>query len=161
MTRRTWIVLAAAGVVVVAGVVTAVLLLAPGVERGGAANPSTTAAPVEPGDCATGKNQLVVNFQGDDADDAMRRAAEQLRSDPDVAELVPYTRAANYERFKKIFADDPELLASVSPDQLPAAIWVVPARGLSTKELGERLRELPDVDEVDDDVCTSSGKVTT
>lgn len=103
-----------------------------------------------------GQLQVRVYFGLDEADENMHATGEVLRDDPRVADVEEETQAQAYERFKEIFADQPELLELARPDSLPASLGLVPADDVGVGELAEELRtELTDVgvDEIVDTDC--------
>lgn len=82
-----------------------------------------------------GRETLVVDFGGGDPDAPMRLAAEELRDDPRVEAVETETRQEAFERFKEIFADQPDLVDVVRPEALPASVTLLPVRGTSVDEL--------------------------
>jgi cell division protein FtsX len=87
-----------------------------------------------------GQVQVRVYFALADTDANMRAAGEELRDDPRIAVIEQETQAEAYERFKEIFADQPELLEVAEPDSLPASLAIVPV-GVTPEELAAALRE--------------------
>ncbi|TVT60234.1 hypothetical protein FNH05_04840 [Amycolatopsis rhizosphaerae] len=56
----------------------------------------------------------------------MRRIAEVLHDDHRVGRVYTETKDEAYQRFLKIFKDEPRLLAGARPEALPASATVVP-----------------------------------
>jgi cell division protein FtsX len=80
-------------------------------------------------------------------DDEMRQLAGKLRDDQRVGELTTETKQQAYERFKRIFADQPDLANSSSPETMPAAVRLSPAEGTSKEELiGQLTAEHPEAE---------------
>ncbi|WIX78236.1 permease-like cell division protein FtsX [Amycolatopsis carbonis] len=77
-----------------------------------------------------------------DDDQAMRFAADQVRNDPKARRVYTETKAAAWVRFKEIFKDEPDLLATTDPSAIPGSVTVVPFPGTDLKayaaELGRR-----------------------
>lgn len=74
-------------------------------------------------------------------DDAMTKAADQLRGDPDVTKIVVETKQQAYEHFKKTFANQPELLQIARPAAIPATVALEPAHNMNRQTLIDRLRQ--------------------
>jgi cell division protein FtsX len=60
--------------------------------------------------------------------------------------FVSQTRA--YREFKRLFKDQPDIIASTSPDVLPASFRVEVLRGTDPNKVARALKHLPGVDEV-------------
>jgi hypothetical protein len=100
-----------------------------------------------PDACSTSGPQQVIAYFEDDA--GMRAAAGKLRDDDRIATLDTETKREAVERFKILFADQPELVKLVRPEAMPASLWLLPAEGTTPADLVERVRdELPAVDSV-------------
>jgi hypothetical protein len=126
--RPAVIVLVAAVALAVAGAVAGVVLPAERITGSAAmsrppADPSTALGR----QCLAegGRLQLTIRFPGARADDEMRVAADALRDDPRAARVLTETRDEAFARFKKIFADQPDMLELVRPESMPAAIEVL------------------------------------
>lgn len=57
-------------------------------------------------------------------DDDLAAFAERVRRRPGAAEVQITGRAASYAQFRELFADQPNMLESVAPDQLPLRVHV-------------------------------------
>jgi hypothetical protein len=55
-------------------------------------------------------------------DEAMLQAAPQLERDTRFYDTVRETKAQNYERFKRTYADQPELIALAKVEAVPASV---------------------------------------
>lgn len=86
----------------------------------------------------------------DCSQDPCRGLFQELRSNPAVQTVVFENRDQAYERFKKIFQDNPILLQSARPEALPASLQIKlfdPSRSpVINQEYGKR----PGVDRVED-----------
>lgn len=83
---------------------------------------------------------------GTDAE--MAAVARALRDDPRVLRIYTETRQDGYVRFRKMFANELELL---EPDAIPASVTVVPKNQTDTEGLAEQLRvQFPTAREVRD-----------
>jgi hypothetical protein len=132
-----WLALAVAALVV-AGVV--VVVLAWDEDAPAAGHDACAAGP--------GPDQLVLYFDDQSADEDMRAVEKELRGDDRVGGLEPESRHEAWERFKKLFADQPELVKLAREEALPAAVWLLPADGIRLADLKEKLpAELAAVDE--------------
>jgi len=81
-----------------------------------------------------------------DTDEQMAAAAEQIERDPDVAAVMPATKAENFEHFKEIFAEQEELVEMARVEAIPASVEVRPVAGVAVEALQKRLEnEVPDV----------------
>ncbi|MPZ80865.1 MAG: hypothetical protein GEV28_10885 [Actinophytocola sp.] len=95
------------------------------------------------------RETLIIDFGGTDPDAPMRLAAEELRGDPRVEAVETETRQETFERFKEIFADQPDLLDVVRPEALPASVTLLPVEGTSVDELYTALQaaDIPGVEQ--------------
>ncbi|MBP2319700.1 hypothetical protein JOF56_000085 [Kibdelosporangium banguiense] len=73
-------------------------------------------------------------------DEAMTRAASRVEGDGRFYNTVQETKAQGYERFKKIFKDQPELVALAKPETLPASIMFSVDGSLSRSAVLSELR---------------------
>ena len=96
-----------------------------------------------------GKQTVIVYFAGPDPDSVMRQAAEELDGDERIASVETETQQEAYERFKQVFAEQPELVELARPEALPASVTLLPADGLYPGDLVDALTdELPEIDSV-------------
>jgi FtsX extracellular domain len=134
MTRQITLVLwTAVGLVVAAVTAVTLLVVANHDGRSRATAPVFTSTPVTP-DCV---DTVIVYFP---SDEEMTAAAETLRKDREVGLVRTETQAEAYERFKEIFADDPELLELARPESLPASTDIRPVVGVDLDSFVDRLR---------------------
>jgi hypothetical protein len=94
--------------------------------------------PVGPEACV---DQVLASFP---ADEQMTAAAERLADDDRIAELYLETQSLAYERARRIFRDQTELLDLMRPETLPASVMLLPGDGGTPEALADQLRtELP------------------
>jgi len=157
-----WVLGAVAVLVVAAAVTTAVVVLNRVTEP-----PTPAALPRDTVPVPLGKRELcglrlVVYIE---TDEGMTRAAQALRDDQKARRVLTETKAESYERFKKIFADKPELVKLTTPDVLPAVVHLVPVAGTDPEtwanELRQRLPEATKVDVLDPVAAAAKMKTTT
>ena len=99
--------------------------------------------PVGPEACV---EQVLASYP---ADDQMTSAADRLEDDDRVAELYLETQSRAYERARRIFRDQTELLDLVRPETVPASVMLLPGEGITPEALADQLRtELPAAMEV-------------
>jgi cell division protein FtsX len=132
MAERVKLVLWTAVGVVVAAVAAVTVLVVANYDGRSAGSPlllpTTTSA-----DCA---DTVIVYFR---TDEEMTAAAAELREDPRVASVRTETKAEAYERFKEIFADQPELVEMARPETMPASVKAGPARDVDSERLADQL----------------------
>lgn len=96
-----------------------------------------------------GKQTVVAYFDGTDPDSVMRQAARALDGDDRIASVGTETRQEAYERFKEIFAKQPELVELARPESLPASVTLLPADGVHPGDLADAVTdEFPEIDSV-------------
>lgn len=96
-----------------------------------------------------GKQTVIAYFDGGDPDSVMRRAAKTLAGDEQVTWVQTETRQQAYQRFRRIFAQQPDLLELVRPEALPASVTLLPADGVYPGDLAKAITgELPEIDSV-------------
>ncbi|HET6287905.1 MAG TPA: permease-like cell division protein FtsX [Amycolatopsis sp.] len=85
-----------------------------------------------------------------ETDEAMRAIAQALREEPKARRVLTETKKEAYERFKKLFANDPELVRLTRPDVLPADVHLLPVAGTDFPALADELRRrFPEAQKVD------------
>lgn len=75
--------------------------------------------------------------------------SQELSDSPDVKSFRYLTKEDAYEEFKRLFADEPDLVNSIDPSVLPASFRVAPTDAGLTDTLVERFETRPGVDEVE------------
>lgn len=94
-----------------------------------------------------GKQTVIVYFDGDNPDSAMKQAADALRDDDRVASVKTETQQQAYVRFKEIFKEQPELVELARPEALPASVTLLPADDVYAGDLADAVTaEFSDVD---------------
>jgi cell division protein FtsX len=66
----------------------------------------------------------------------------------DVRTFAFVSRADAYREFGRLFSDQPDLVATTSPEALPASFRIELAKGAKRNRLAQRFRHLAGVDEV-------------
>ncbi|MER6670880.1 permease-like cell division protein FtsX [Amycolatopsis japonica] len=145
--RLLWVVAAVAVLVLAAVATTAVVVLNQVTGKPVPAALPRDTVPVPLGERELCGLRLLVAV-GADAD--MATAAQALQDDPKARRVLTETKAQAYERFKKLFADRPELLKLVTPDTLPASVHLVPLAGTDAEGWANELRQrFPKAEKVD------------
>lgn len=83
-----------------------------------------------------------------------------LEADPQVESLVDITPAGAYDIFKRDFADQPALVRSTKPADLPESFRIDVRAGVSLHTLSERYQNLAGVDTVIDAVRVGLAPLT-
>jgi hypothetical protein len=117
--------------------------------------PAVAALPRDTTPVPLGKRELcgirLVMFIETDEDMAV--VAQALRDDPKARRVLTETKAQAYERFKKLFASQPERLALTPPEAIPAGVHLLPATGTDPEgwaaELRQRFPQATGVDVLD------------
>lgn len=95
-------------------------------------------------------------FMVADATDTQIKSIEaELKRSPEVKDYRFLTKADAFKEFKRMYADEPEVLENVDPDILPPSFRVVPDSAELTEEVAVRFDGRPGVD----DVMTASEQV--
>jgi cell division protein FtsX len=123
--RLAWIIAAVA--VVAAGVVIVVVLI----NQDG--NPPAAPAPPAP-PCS---DEITVYVH---TDAEMQQIADTLRGDNRIGRLTTETKAEAFERFKETFKGQPELVKLARVEAIPATVKVLPAGGITSRDLADQLR---------------------
>jgi cell division transport system permease protein len=89
------------------------------------------------------KFEVFMNVDATDEQIADVRTA--LESDPDVVSFEFLTKQMAYAEFKEIFADQPALVESTTPEALPVSFRVVPADAELTETVSRRYLGRPGV----------------
>lgn len=92
--------------------------------------------------------ELEVFFTVNATDQQVQSVQAELDASPDVESYRFISKQEAYDLFTRIFADEPELVESASPDSLPASFRVVPADPGQTELVASRFRGRPGVDDV-------------
>lgn len=96
-----------------------------------------------------GKQTVIVYFDGTDPDPVMRQAAQALDGDDRIAWVQTETRQEAYERFKELFAEQPEMVALARPEALPASVTLLPADDVHPGDLADAIAdEISEIDSV-------------
>ncbi len=79
---------------------------------------------------------------------AVQTVETNLKNDPNVKSYVYLDQAAAYAIFKKDFADQPALVESTKPSDLPESFRVAPKQAQDTAVLASAYKDQPNVDTV-------------
>ncbi|MEU0509531.1 permease-like cell division protein FtsX [Amycolatopsis sp. NPDC006125] len=88
------------------------------------------------------EHQITVYFNGTDPDPVMSAAADRLRGDARFASVRTQTRLEAWAEFKRIFADDPDLLSKSRPEALPAAVVLMTRPDTTPEQVAPDLVQL-------------------
>ncbi|QGG95774.1 permease-like cell division protein FtsX [Actinomarinicola tropica] len=123
--HRRWVVVGVAVVVaLIAGIGAYLILDGDDEAASSSAFCQAFAAPVW-GTTSDGDAVDVIVFVNADATDEVRSELERrVRDDPAAASVLAVSQEKAYEEFTDLFADDPEMLAAVSPEILPSSLRV-------------------------------------
>ena len=92
-----------------------------------------------PQGCVAGEMVAIIYF---DTDEEMTATAERLRDEPGVASVTVATKAENFEHFKEMFADQPELVKLARVEAIPASIQLLPARRIDPDRLIDQVGDV-------------------
>lgn len=81
-------------------------------------------------------------------EDARDRLRGELEGNPDVLQVTFESKQDAYRRFREEFADQPDLLESVSPDALPPSLRVLLSADADAEAFADRYRSRQGVEEV-------------
>ncbi|MBK1783627.1 permease-like cell division protein FtsX [Prauserella cavernicola] len=98
--------------------------------------------------------QVSLYFEDDDADGTMREVARQLSDDDRFESVRERTQAETFEDFREVYADQPEMLNIVSPEDMGATVLAMAREGTTATQLEEPLgQEFPDAEIVVQKAC--------
>ncbi|MFC0543228.1 permease-like cell division protein FtsX [Kutzneria chonburiensis] len=81
--------------------------------------------------------------------------AQVLATHQDVESVTTQTKQQSYEDFRRMFADQPDVLKTARPDAMPALVKVRPKPGVSASALGDILtRQFPPPAEIHRLICS-------
>jgi cell division transport system permease protein len=94
--------------------------------------------------------EFVVFLRPDASQDQIDAVRRDLEDSPDVASVAFVDKQAAYDEFKVLFADSPEMVTSVQPDDLPPSFRVEPVDKdvASVEALGSQFSDKSGVDSV-------------
>nr|BFE74093.1 hypothetical protein GCM10020092_073940 [Actinoplanes digitatis] len=99
-------------------------------------------------------------FLGAGTTEGQRSAvASSLGNDGRVAAMHYESRAEAFERFKKLWADDPDFVASVSADQLPPSFRVRLADAAQYAAFRAQYAAMDGVDQIVGRTCPASAPI--
>ena len=92
--------------------------------------------------------ELEIFMKVDASGTNVTRVQGELANDPSVKSYQHLTKADAYALFKKDFSDQPALVESTKPSDLPESFRVAPKRAEDTEILAKSYTDQPDVDTV-------------
>lgn len=94
--------------------------------------------------------EFIVYMQPDVTPEQRASLEKDLQDNPDVKELTFVDQDATYEEFKRLFAESPQLVETVSPEILPSSFRVAPRiqDPEVVKALGDQFDQKPGVYDV-------------
>jgi len=94
--------------------------------------------------------ELEIFFQPDASDQQIGDVQDELsaKRSPDVKRFRFLSKNDAFQEAKRIFHDEPDILANVDPQALPPSFRVVPKKPELTEEIAARFRGRPGVDSV-------------
>ncbi|HEX6597493.1 MAG TPA: permease-like cell division protein FtsX [Acidimicrobiales bacterium] len=85
-----------------------------------------------------GNVELSIFMKAEASEQELEAVNRQLQAMPEVSRFRYVDKAAAYEEFRQIFANEPDLRDSLSVDQVPPSYRVVPKEAEQTRLIGER-----------------------
>ena len=85
-----------------------------------------------------GNVELSIFMKAEAAEQELEAVDRQLKAMPEVGRFRYVDKAAAYEEFRQIFANEPDLRDSLTVDQVPPSYRVVPKEAEQTRLIGER-----------------------
>jgi cell division transport system permease protein len=92
--------------------------------------------------------ELEVFMNVDATTGQIKSMTRALANDKDVRSAKFLTKEDAYEQFKKLFADQPDLVQTTEPAALPSSFRVAPMKAELTETVANRYQSQPGVDEV-------------
>ncbi|TML64528.1 MAG: ABC transporter permease [Actinobacteria bacterium] len=89
--------------------------------------------------------ELSIFMKPDVTSEQMSAIEHQLRAMPEVKRVRFVSKDAAYAEFKKLFANSPDMVETVTPDNLPPSFRVVPKAAEQVESIGEPFRNRPGV----------------
>lgn len=96
------------------------------------------------------KLEVSIFLSGDISPDQRTQLESSLKSDPLVAEYLYESKEKAYENFKTIYADAPDLVNAVKPDQLPESFRVKLKNPEQYEEIYNKYNGTEGIDEIVD-----------
>jgi cell division transport system permease protein len=94
---------------------------------------------------------FIVYVNPDATQDQISSLRKDLQQSPQVADVSYLDHAQSYEEFKKLFKDDPTIVSTVKPDDLPTSFRVKPSNpdAKVIEQLVDKYKSKPGVRQVD------------
>lgn len=89
------------------------------------------------------------------SDNQMNQAVGQVRAEHPDATVTGQTQQQTFEEYKRMFADQPDVLKLARPDGLPAVVKVVPNPGVPAGPVGDALsKQFPPPAKIERLICS-------
>jgi len=92
--------------------------------------------------------ELSVFMKADAAPAELDAVDRELRAMPEVKRVRFVSKQGAYDEFRKMFSNSPDMLESLSPDQMPPSYRVVPKQAEDVDLIGGRFKDRPGVRDV-------------
>jgi len=92
--------------------------------------------------------ELSVFMKADAAPAELDAVDRELRAIPEVKRVRFVSKQGAYDEFRKMFSNSPDMLESLSPDQMPPSYRVVPKQAEDVDLIGGRFKDRPGVRDV-------------
>src|SRR3954469_25997161 len=92
--------------------------------------------------------ELSVFMKADAAPAELDAVDRELRAMPEVKRVRFVSKQGAYDEFRKMFSNSPDMLESLSPDQMPPSYRVVPRHAEQIDLIGNRFKNRPGVRDV-------------
>jgi cell division transport system permease protein len=96
------------------------------------------------------KVEVSIFLKADVTEDQRNTINSDLRGDPLVQHVIHESREEAYKNFRELYRDAPDLVDSVKPDTLPESFRVKLRDPEKFKEIADRYRDKPGVDDIVD-----------
>ncbi|MBV8981158.1 MAG: ABC transporter permease [Acidimicrobiia bacterium] len=92
--------------------------------------------------------ELSVFMKSDAAPQEIDAVDRELRSTPEVKKVRFVTKQGAYDEFRKMFSNSPDMLETLSVDQMPPSFRVVPRQAAQVDVIGSRFKDAAGVRDV-------------
>jgi cell division transport system permease protein len=92
--------------------------------------------------------ELSVFMKADAAPEELDAVDRELRAMPDVKQVRFVSKQGAYDEFRKMFSNSPDMLESLSAEQMPPSYRVVPKQAEDVDLIGGRFKDRPGVRDV-------------
>lgn len=92
--------------------------------------------------------ELSIFMKPDSTQEQLNAVSAQLRDAPDIKKVVSVDKKAAYEEMRRLFENQPEVLATIEEKDAPASFRLVPKNVDTVDEIGNRFKNQPGVYQV-------------